>query len=53
MLFFLCFQGALGITVGVMVGSIAALAVASGIFVFFVRKLESATARTQMVRVVF
>ncbi|CAH3158993.1 unnamed protein product, partial [Pocillopora meandrina] len=32
-------DSALGITVGVVVGSIAALAVASGIFVFFVRKL--------------
>ena len=40
MLFFLCFQGALGITVGVVVGSTAALAVAAGIFVFFVRKLR-------------
>ena len=39
MLFVLCFQGALGITVGVVVGSTAALVVAAGIFVFFVRKL--------------
>ena len=40
MLFVLSFQGALGITVGVVVGSTAALAVAAGIFVFFVRKLR-------------
>ena len=40
MLFVLSFQGALGTTVGVVVGSTAALAVAAGIFVFFVRKLR-------------
>ena len=38
MLFNSCVQGATGITVGAVVGSIAALAVAAGIFVFFVWK---------------
>ena len=38
MLFFSCFQGAKGITFGAVVESITALAVAAGIFVFFLWK---------------
>ena len=38
MLFFACFEGAKGITFGAVVESLTALAVAAGIFVFFLWK---------------